>query len=144
MKKKVNWKDKDLIATAIENSESYSDTLKRLGLKPVSANTATLKKYIMLYNLDVSHFNASSPAFVRKKGVVSDTETPHVEIIGDGVDPKEGIKIELDWNDAFIDYLKDNGYKGTDDESIVQLWITHLYQNITESMSDAEKSKFAD
>ena len=32
-------------------------------------------------------------------------DQPRVEIIGSVIDPKHGIQIELDWNDAFITYL---------------------------------------
>jgi len=142
MKKKVDWKDKELIEGALTQSNSYSDTLRALGLKAVSANTVTLKKYIKHHGLSSDHFDEAS-SFHRKKGIVTETKEPHVEIIGDGIDPKKGIKMELDWNDAFIDYLKANGYKGTDEETIVQLWITHLYQNMMESMANDDTSEFA-
>ncbi len=55
---------------------------------------------------------------------------PWVEIKSDTVDPVKGIQIELDWNDAFIQYLKDNGLTAKDDDAIVQKWIAMLYVDL--------------
>jgi hypothetical protein len=55
---------------------------------------------------------------------------PWVEIKSDSLDPIKGIHIELDWNEAFIQYLKDNGLKGRDDETIVQKWLAFLYEDL--------------
>ena len=51
-----------------------------------------------------------------------------VEIKGEVA--KEGLKMELDWNDEFIAYLRDNGIDGTDDEVVIQKWIAMLYQDL--------------
>jgi hypothetical protein len=56
--------------------------------------------------------------------------TPWVEIKSDSVDPVKGIQIELDWNDAFIQYLKDSGLSAKDDDSLVQKWIAMLYVDL--------------
>jgi len=60
----------------------------------------------------------------------STSTEPWVEIKSDRIDPIKGLVIELDWNDAFIQYLKDNGITGRDPETAVQKWIAMLYQNI--------------
>ena len=57
---------------------------------------------------------------------------PWVDINGIVEDPKHGIKVDLDWNDAFIEYLRDNGITGVDEEIIVQKWITMLYRDLME------------
>ena len=57
---------------------------------------------------------------------------PWVDINGIVEDPKHGIKVDLDWNDAFIEYLRENGIQGTDDEVVVQKWITLLYRDLVE------------
>lgn len=61
-------------------------------------------------------------------------EDPHVEIKGIVHDPKQGIKIELDWNDAFIQHLRNNGYDGADDDAIVQKYIAILAKQVAEDM----------
>ena len=71
-------------------------------------------------------------------------KTPWVEIKGmiHGAD-RGRIKIDLDWNDEFVEYLRANGITGTSDELVVQKWITMLYQDIiikqeSEHVSDFE------
>jgi hypothetical protein len=70
-----------------------------------------------------------------------DSNEPWVQVVGDHVDAK-GIKIELDWNDAFVTYLKNNGYSGVDDETIVQKWVAHMYKHVMENMNDTQTSKY--
>ncbi|MGZ8924404.1 MAG: hypothetical protein ACXW2E_00840 [Nitrososphaeraceae archaeon] len=57
---------------------------------------------------------------------------PWVEVIGESVDPVKGIEIKLDWNDAFIQYLKENGITAKDDDTAVQKWLAFLYQDLIE------------
>ena len=59
-----------------------------------------------------------------------DSVEPHVEIISDRIDPVKGLVIELDWNDAFVQYLKDSGFEGRDEETIVHKWLSVLYQDM--------------
>jgi hypothetical protein len=41
---------------AVSQSYSRAETLRKLGLKPAGGNYSTLKKLIIDYNLDISHF----------------------------------------------------------------------------------------
>jgi len=50
-----------------------------------------------------------------------------------------GAKIELDWNDAFIKHLRDNGIVGTDDDQVVQKWLILLMQDMTGKMEDEKE-----
>lgn len=63
-------------------------------------------------------------------------EDPHVEIKGIVQDPKKGIKIELDWNDAFIKHLRENGFDGVDDDAVVQKYIAILAKQVAEDMEN--------
>lgn len=50
---------------------------------------------------------------------------PFVKIINSSFDPSKGIQgvyLELDWNDAWIELLKSNGYQGVTDEQLVDQW----------------------
>lgn len=40
------------------------------------------------------------------------------------------IKIDMDWDDEFVSYLKRNGFNGATDESIVHKYVATLYQNM--------------
>lgn len=55
---------------------------------------------------------------------------PWIEIKSADFDPVRGIHIELDWNVAFVQYLKDSGIKARDDETIVQKWLAFLYEDL--------------
>lgn len=59
-------------------------------------------------------------------------------------DTPQGVKVELEWNDAFVLYLKNQGIEGIDDDQIVQKWVALLLMQVNDSMENpADKdSKF--
>jgi len=62
------------------------------------------------------------------------SDEPWVSIVGEGVDPDRGLQIQLDWNSAFIRFLKNSGYIGVTDESVVGQWLVHLYKHVAEEI----------
>jgi hypothetical protein len=80
-------------------------------------------------------------AYVSK---MKDSSEPWVEVLG-AVDTSQGVRIELDWNTAFVEYLRENGVTGIDDEQIMQQYITLLLRDMAETMSDAspEQSEYS-
>lgn len=60
--------------------------------------------------------------------------TPWVEIKSANFDEVKGFRIELDWNQAFIQHLKESGLKGKSDEEIVQKWLGFLYGDIVDRL----------
>lgn len=64
------------------------------------------------------------------------SEEPWVEIKGIVQDPERGIKIDLDWNDAFVKHLRQNGYTGADDNAVVQRYVAVLAKQVAEDMAD--------
>jgi len=66
------------------------------------------------------------------------SEEPWVEIKGIVEDPEKGIKIELDWNDAFVKHLRASGYKGADDDSVIQRYIAVLSKQVAGDMAEAQ------
>ncbi len=63
-----------------------------------------------------------------------DSKEPWVTIIGDTI-TEEGIQLALDWNDAFIKFLKAQGVTGTDDTQIVQHWLAMIAEQTAERLS---------
>jgi chromosome segregation ATPase len=61
---------------------------------------------------------------------------PWVEVRSARMDPVKGIQIELDWNDAFVQYLRENGLAGRDDETIVQKWLAFLYEDLINRLEE--------
>lgn len=66
---------------------------------------------------------------------------PWVDIIG-WVRTDEGVKVELEWNEAFVDYLRGNGIKGADDEQVVQKWVTLLLRDMADEMEERYGSDY--
>lgn len=65
----------------------------------------------------------------KSKPTAKHTEKPEplVSVVGESIDPEKGLVLTLDWNDEFIQYLRDNGYHGTSEETIIQQWLGNLY-----------------
>lgn len=65
----------------------------------------------------------------KERKLFKDSEEPWVSIIGGQSDPEKGLKLDLDWNDAFIQMLRLQGVKGIKDEDVVAFWLTTLHQS---------------
>lgn len=61
---------------------------------------------------------------------------PWVEIVGDTIDPVKGISIQMDWNEAFIEYLQDQGFHGIDEDEIVQKWLAMLHADLSNKLNN--------
>jgi hypothetical protein len=60
------------------------------------------------------------------------SEEPRVKVLQVNVNPdnpKNGF-FELDWNDEFVNMLKQNGYSGESEEEIVDRWFQSLCRTI--------------
>lgn len=61
-----------------------------------------------------------------------------------------GVKYQLDWNDAFIKHLENNGIKGVDEDQTVQKWVALLLRSsadnmeshLTETLQDTATSEY--
>ena len=67
-----------------------------------------------------------------KKKTKSKSEEPWVKVLNMNVapdNPRNGF-FELDWNDEFVNMLKQNGYEGDSPEEIVDIWFQTLCRTI--------------
>jgi hypothetical protein len=95
--------------------------------------------------LDKKYGKISSNAY--EKAVYSLKGEPWVGIVGSEFDKKNGpngLSIEMDWNDAFVQMLKQTGYNGETDEIIVEQWFEDVAteQFIQEMQAEADGSIF--
>ncbi len=51
---------------------------------------------------------------------------PWVEVVGEKIDEDGRIELQLDWNAAFVKYLRLNGFRGATDDVLVQAWLAAL------------------
>jgi len=73
---------------------------------------------------------------------IPEPEEPKVELKAIVHDPDKGIRVDLDWNPEFVEYLRENGYPGTTDEAVVQLWLTHLHKEIIDDLKKEKTNDF--
>jgi len=66
---------------------------------------------------------------------------PWVEILGEA-DTPQGLKIELEWNDAFVEMLKKEGITGANEDQIVQKWIALLMHDMSSKMDDETNTEY--
>lgn len=73
---------------------------------------------------------------------MKESSDPWVEIQG-WTETAHGVRIELEWNDAFVLYLKEQGVTGADDDQVVQRWITLLLRDMADQMDEQQpETKF--
>jgi hypothetical protein len=144
MKPKIDWKNKKLLVDAANNSVSYAEMLRTLGLSTVSSNVTTLKKHITNHNIDVSHFSGGhSPQPIQKvDDVVKQEESnqkreiPTFTLTSSVPDFNSGMKIEMEWNDPFIDFLKKSGYSGIKADDLISDFVSQLLAQLAEYRQD--------
>ena len=86
---------------------------------------------------------AEEAARIEEEEKLKNSENPWMVVRGEVVDEDTGgVKMELDWNDAFIKHLRKNGYVGTDDESIVQHYLAVIAQQAAEDMAKQKTTEF--
>jgi hypothetical protein len=62
-----------------------------------------------------------------KERQIQESDEPFIEVVSGGVSDTGGIKMELNWNKAFVKYLREQCNFQGEDEIIVQRWIGALY-----------------
>jgi len=71
-------------------------------------------------------------ASLSPKELATERKEPWVAVLDTKVNPdnvRNGF-FELDWNEYFIQQLRDNGYSGQTDEAIVDAWFSELCRNV--------------
>lgn len=53
---------------------------------------------------------------------------------------EERIRVEMDWDDDFVLYLKRHGFTGSTDEIIVHKYVATLYRNVMEDLNREGKN----
>lgn len=73
---------------------------------------------------------------------MKESDEPWVEMVGDVRDTQKGQRVQLEWNNAFISHLKDAGFKGVDDEQIIQQYLAMLLRDTTDKYEDRYGSDY--
>lgn len=84
--------------------------------------------------------NAWKAAGTEEPKESKETAEGWIEILGTTTDGKTGqIKIDLDYNEDFVEYLRSKGIQGTSDDVVIQKWITMLYRDIIEQQQEDQR-----
>lgn len=70
---------------------------------------------------------------------MKESPNPWVDILG-AVETDSGVKMDIEWNDAFVDHLKKHGISGANDEQIVQKWVTLLLRDMADEMEERKST----
>lgn len=133
MNRFMRWWNKDKI-----REQKINDRLTRMETE-FTAKLEETQKILVETELELEESRKELEVFRKQEEADAARRTspePWVEIKGDKIDPVKGIQIELDWNDAFIQYLKDNGLAGKDEDTIVQKWLAMLYVNLLDGLEE--------
>lgn len=77
----------------------------------------------------------------KKPKNAKESNEPWVNVVSTDFDennPRQGF-MELEWNQAFVQFLKKHGYEGKTEEDIVDRWFTDLCKNIGAQMDEEAK-----
>lgn len=83
-------------------------------------------------------FKAEEDARIKAEEELKAQQEPWVDIKGWVESAEHGLKIELDYNAAFVTYLRDAGIKGIDDDQIVQKWLAMVSQDVSNNILEQE------
>lgn len=97
-----------------ENGSDISELQLKLAMLENTINTMKTEEY-QQENL--------KKLMERAETALKESDVPYVRLVSDQYDPKEGFKIELEWNKAFIAELRKAGYTGATEEDLVQGWL---------------------
>lgn len=81
------------------------------------------------------------------KKLASLLKKPYVNIISSDYDPTQninGLAVELDWNQEFIELLKVHGYNGKSDYQIVDKWFDDVCRSVGQNMDKDTDFDFMD
>ena len=112
-----------------------------VNIRNMLTNIETLKsqnEHLKSVNETITEQLTSLKEQVNKREQKYHSEEPYIEIVSDGFDPEKGIKMNLDWNAAFIEHAKQNGLQGITDYEIVKKYLAHMYITIIEEMGETD------
>ena len=94
------------------------------------------------YKIDLEYAQESVDALTKELDSLKQTmdkqssTDPWFALVAEGLDPVKGIGTTLDWNEAFIQYLKDSGLTDGDEYIAIQKWIAILHEDTIEKIEN--------
>lgn len=115
----------DVLEKEIQNVESrYQEVLDK--------TAQAVREQVRAEQAEEAAKEAERVAKLTPKERATEAKEPWVAVLDTHVN-KENVKngfFELDWNEYFVLQLREAGYKGDTDESVVDLWFQELCKNV--------------
>lgn len=75
----------------------------------------------------------------KEKAVADDIQAPYIKVLNIGFEDDNVTQgyFELDWNDLFVQELREAGYGGQKDEDVVNLWFNDLCRSVASEQENA-------
>ena len=134
------------IPDKIESPEDAKEAAQAIGAMDIAELKAELKNQILdeLKDEQVKKMELEKERRERETveqqnyvAKMKQSPDPWVDIIG-WVKDSNGVRTELQWNDAFVDYLRAEGISGVDDDAVVQKWVVVLMHDMANRMEDEQ------
>ena len=114
-------------------TDAYKDMLqveaKKLLVEREGAIVAAKQAAADKHTADVESAKIS---ITKLNDTMQDSKEPFVHVMSMGFDPELGVKVALDYNDAFIRYLEAMGITAGNPDDIVRIWLAHLSDDIAQ------------
>ncbi len=99
----VNKYEREFFTNIVKHSKNITDIAKNLGLKPFCGNRNTIKKYIKLYDINISHFTINYDINSVANNLFQGKKTSEILICNSNFDTthlknrlyKEGLKLPI-------------------------------------------------
>ena len=108
----------------LTTNKKHNELKVQVGSLSASLQAVQLQNTELETRLGVLEAELSEYIAYKKK---KEGETPYIEVLSESFDERDGLEVKLDWNEAMINYLKRNGYRGVDDDSIIQKYVSDLF-----------------
>ena len=115
------------------NKEEYKSKLKYLDIEKWISLLDDREQY--LYNLETKLSSGKIGKGEYDKEILTLEGKPYIAITNIEFDPENGIGMEFDWNEYFIEELKESGFKGNSDQDLVDDWF-NSFSAMVASQSD--------
>ena len=105
------------------SKEEYKEKIKNLDKDKWILLLDDDERYV--YDLEVKLKEGKITQETYKKEILTIEKKPYISILNIEFDDEQSqYMFEFDWNEYFINELKDNGFKGVTDEDLVNEWFT--------------------
>lgn len=106
----------------IQNNNTMTTSINNAAAE-ASTNAADLNA--LTARIEVLEGNLKEYLDYKKR---KEADDPFIEILSETFDEKTGkLEMNFDWNPAMINFLKRNGYRGSDDDEIIMKYVSDMF-----------------